>query len=161
MKKICPIILIILFFMSSLQAKDYHKTREMIESILSEEGQSSSGSNDQAGDGQAVNDDTGRGENIPGKEGEEKTPEKKTMTGKDESIYKSAIQLFESGFYDHSLLKFNDIIQNHPESRFLDNSRVWAGRIYIKQYRYDEAIREFDSVSEGSGEYPASLYYRA
>lgn len=164
MNKFSYILLILCLSGSLLQAKDYHKTREMIDTILSEEnGAPVNEKKDEIiqqqtdGDKAAADEgtDTGKQDDTAG------TQKKNAMSGKDETIYKTAIQLFENGFYDSSLVKFNDILKNHPESKFLDNSHVWAGRIYIKKYKYDDAIKEFESVREDSGEYPASLYYRA
>ena len=146
----------------SLQAKDFNKTEEMIETILSEESESAvkqekdKTEQQQEGEG-PVTEEAG----TETKDDSKNIPRQNTMSGKDESVYKTAIQLYQNGYYDHSLAKFNEIISSYPDSRFLDNARVWAGRIYIKKYKYDEAIKEFDSVNNTSGEFPASLYYKA
>ena len=145
----------------SVQSKDFNKTEEMIDTILSEESgsavkQDKEQTEQQAGDEAAV---TTGGET--GTQDDAASAGKNTMSGKDESIYKIAIQLYNTGYYDHSLAKFNEIISNHGDSKFLDNAHVWAGRIYIKKYKYDDAIKEFDSVRDISGEYPASLFYKA
>jgi len=153
--------LLIIISSLSVQSKDFNKTEEMIDTILSEESgsavkQEKEQTEQQAGDEAAVTveDETGAKDDAA-------SSGKNTMSGKDESIYKTAIQLYNTGYYDHSLAKFNEIISNHGDSKFLDNAHVWAGRIYIKKYKYDDAIKEFDSVRDISGEYPASLFYKA
>jgi TolA-binding protein len=82
------------------------------------------------------------------------------MSGNDEILLKTGIQIYESGLYDHSLLRFNDIIKNFPTSKFLDSARMWAGKIYLRKFDYDNAMKEFNSVNEKSGEYPAALFYK-
>jgi len=153
--------LLIIISSLSVQSMDFNKTEEMIDTILSEESgsavkQEKEQTEQQAGDEAAVTveDETGAKDDAA-------SSGKNTMSGKDESIYKTAIQLYNTGYYDHSLAKFNEIISNHGDSKFLDNAHVWAGRIYIKKYKYDDAIKEFDSVRDISGEYPASLFYKA
>ncbi len=157
------VALLIFAFSTVVQSKDFNKTSEMIDTILSEENTSD------------VKDETGQTEQQPGEDSvltdeadaeagtqdDASASRKNSMSGKDESIYKTAIQLYETGYYDHSLSKFNEIINNHSDSKFLDNAHVWAGRIYIKKYRYDDALKELDNVRETSGEYPASLFYKA
>ena len=127
----------------NVQAKDFNKTEEMIDTILSEESSSAvkqdkAQAEQKAGDESAITgeagDDTGPKDNA-------EPSRKNTMSGKDESVYKTAIQLFETGYYDHSLAKFNEIISSYGDSKFIDNAHVWAGRIYIKKYRYDDAIK--------------------
>ena len=59
------------------------------------------------------------------------------------------------------LCRFTDLIKNYPSSQFLNNARMWAGKIYLKKYQYDDAIKQFEEVNEKSGEYPASLFYKA
>lgn len=160
MKRIFITLLIIISSVS-VQSKDFNKTEEMIDTILSEESgsavkQEKEKTEQQAGDEAAV-----KAEDETAAQDDAAASRKNAMSGKDESIYKTAIQLYETGYYDHSLAKFNEIISNHADSKFLDNAHVWAGRIYIKKYRYDDAIKEFDSVRDTSGEYPASLFYKA
>jgi outer membrane protein assembly factor BamD (BamD/ComL family) len=148
-------------FTSSLYAKDYHKTVEMIKDILKEE--SDSGKNkSQPAD---IKEDEKKSvektkENNKNKDDDSKN-KKNEMSGNDEILLKTGIQFYESGMFDHSLVKFNDLIKNHATSKFINQARMWAGRIYLKKYQYDEAIKLFDEIKEKSGEYPASLYYKA
>ncbi len=164
MKKFLTFILIVAGT-GIIYAKDYHKTREMIDTILTEESDAAEAELKEKEKQQLQQEGDKTGENT--ENGQEKKDDagtmndKNKMSGKDASVYKSALQLYENGFYDAALVKFNDIIKNYPDSKFIDFSRICAGRIYIKQYKYDEAIKEFDSIKETSGEYPSSLYYKA
>lgn len=153
--------LLIILCSAGVQSKDFNKTEEMIDTILSEESgsavkQDKVQTDQQTGDEAALTEETGTETKD-----DEAASRKNSMSGKDESIYKTAIQLYETGYYDHSLAKFNEIITSHSDSKFLDNAHVWTGRIYIKKYKYDDAIKEFESVRDTSGEYPASLFYKA
>ena len=169
MKKIALLSLFILLS-ASLYAKDYHKTEEMINNILNEENEASAIKDEKAKQAQAeiksdaeAEEEKGAADTGENKTaGEEGQDEKKiAMTEKDEVILKTGIQLFESGMYDEALVRFNDLIKNHPSSKFIDSARIWAGKIHIRKYQYDEAVKEFGNVSEKSGEYPAALYYKA
>ncbi len=153
--------LLIITFSTGVQSKDFNKTEEMIETILSEESGSAVKQQTEQVDLQQADDTTTSTENETGTEEDAASSRKNSMSGKDESIYKTAIRLYETGYYDHSLAKFNEIISSYSDSKFLDNAHIWAGRIYIKKYKYDDAIKEFDSVRDTSGEYPASLFYKA
>ena len=160
MKKITFILLMIL--LSPLYSKDYQKTVEMIKSILKEESDTENyktkqiqNKEDEKKTGDAQKDDNKTKDDDAGKN------KKNEMSGNDEILLKTGIQLYESGLFDHSLVKFNDLIKNHPSSKFINNARMWAGKIYLKKYQYDDAIKQFDEVKEKSGEYPASLYYKA
>jgi predicted negative regulator of RcsB-dependent stress response len=37
---------------------------------------------------------------------------------------------------------------------------MWSGKIYLTKKHYDSALKEFSSVGEKSGEFPAALYYK-
>lgn len=157
------VALLIFAFSTVVQSKDFNKTSEMIDTILSEENTSdvkdkTVQTEQQPGEDSVLTDEA---DAEAGTQDDASASRKNSMSGKDESIYKTAIQLYETGYYDHSLSKFNEIINNHSDSKFLDNAHVWAGRIYIKKYRYDDALKELDNVRETSGEYPASLFYKA
>ncbi|MCL1834324.1 MAG: tetratricopeptide repeat protein [Leptospirales bacterium] len=156
MKKL---IIIFLLINSMAYAKDYHRTEEIINSILSEE-------NDESH--KKIDPPIKKPEENRGKTGKDKpqnnqddAKKNSAMSGKDEVLLKTGIQFYESGLLDHSLARFEDLIKNYPSSPFVNNARMWTGRIYLKKYKYDEAIKQFDDIKEQSGEYPASLYYKA
>jgi len=165
-KKIFTIILLLII--TSGYSKDFHKTEEMINSILKEDGDSSEKKEillpDEKSSTETTPEKKQSNEEIknekPVENDTEETAKKTAMSGNDEILLKTGIQLYESGLYDHSLLRFNDIIKNFPTSRFIDSARMWAGKIYIRKYDYDNALKEFNSVAEKSGEYPAALFYK-
>ncbi len=157
MKKLTAVLLI--FIITSAYSKDYRKTEEMINSILAEETTNAAKKTEPEtnipGDKQNKTDDTGKTTD------EENKNKNSAMSGNDEVLLKTGIQLYESGLLDHSILRFNDLIKNYPSSPFMNNARMWAGKIHLKKYQYDDAIKQFDEIKEQSGEYPASLYYKS
>jgi len=135
----------------------------MINSILTEENSSNTKKTEPA---ETVQDQkTAGNENDKQKDkdkGEEEDSKKNSaMTGKDEVLLKTGIQLYESGLLDHSLVRFTDLIKNYPASPFLSSARMFAGKIYLKKYQYNEAIKQLDEINEKSGEYQAALFYKA
>ena len=152
-------IIIFLLISNLAYSKDYHRTEEIINSILAEENDESYKKIDPPIDKQEEN----RGKNTKDKSQNNQGAAKKNsaMSGKDEVLLKTGIQFYESGLFDHSLARFEDLIKNYPSSPFVNNARIWAGKIYLKKYKYDDAIKQFDDIKEQSGEYPASLYYKA
>lgn len=149
-------ILIILFCAEfSLFARDYKKTEEMIKSILTEENDNRIRTEDAA----EIRDvQLEVEEEIPA---EKKIEQEKNslIDGKDVLLLKNGIELYNSGMMDSSFSAFNELLINYPESIFLDNARIWAGRIYLNKNDYDAAINLFSAVKDSSGEYPASLFY--
>jgi len=140
-----------------LYSKDYHKTEEIINSILTEEKNP-----DNKKQTITVPDGNIAEKDIDNKKNDDETKNKNNaMSGKDEVLLKTGIQLYESGLLDHSLARFNDLIKNYPSSAFINNARMFAGKIYLKKYQYDDAIKQLDEIKEQSGEYQAAIYYKA
>lgn len=81
------------------------------------------------------------------------------VTNDEQILLKTGIEFFNNSLYDHSLKKFQDLSTKYPQGTFKDSARFWMGKVYLKQYKYDDAIREFSSVTAESGDFPASLYY--
>lgn len=166
MKKV--FIIVLLLILTNGYSKDFHKTEEMINSILKEDSDSSEKKEKILPEEKSSTETTPvekqSGEEIknekPVENDTEETAKRTAMSGNDEILLKTGIQLYESGLYEHSLLRFNDIIKNFPTSKFIDSARMWAGKIYIRKYDYDKALNEFNSVGEKSGEYPAALFYK-
>jgi len=156
MKKLITISLLLIIV--PLYSKDYHKTEEMINSILTEETTANTKKTEPA-----VTDPNNKiAETEKEKDKtEDEAAKNSAMSGKDEVLLKTGIQLYESGLLDHSLVRFTDLIKNYPSSKFIDSARMFAGKIYLKKYQYDEAIKQFDAIKEQSGEYQAALYYKA
>jgi TolA-binding protein len=139
-------------------AKDYHRTHEIINSILAEENDESNKTIDTPIDKPEENKTNNK---EKPKNSQDTKKNNAAMSGKDEVLLKTGIQFYESGLFDHSLARFEDLIKNYPSSPFVNNARMWTGKIHLKKYKYDDAIKQFDDIKEQSGEYPASLYYKA
>jgi len=156
MKKLITIF--ILLIIVPLYPKDYHKTEEMINSILTEE----TSANNKKTEQKIIVPDDKTSENEKEKDKtEDEAAKNSAMSGKDEVLLKTGIQLYESGMLDHALVRFTDLIKNYPSSKFLSSARMFSGKIYLKKYQYDDAIKQFDEIKEQSGEYQAALYYKA
>ncbi len=95
----------------------------------------------------------------PKKEKKPKAEEKLQALPPDEILLKTGIQLFNSGLFEPALVKFRELRTRYPESQFTDKASMWIGRIHLNEGRLDEAIKEFSTVPEDRGEYPASLYF--
>lgn len=157
------IIILILLITFPLYSKDYHKTEEIINIILNEESNSKNKNDKQSAEIKDVKPSGSEAKKDTDKKDDDKETKDKNsaMSGKDEVLLKTGIQLYENGLYEHSLIRFTDLIKNYPSSKFINSSRMFAGKIFIKQYKYNEAIKQFDEIKEQSGEYQAALYYKA
>jgi TolA-binding protein len=76
----------------------------------------------------------------------------------DEVLLKTGIQLYNTGLMDAALVKFTELKTKYPQSPFRDSAAIWSGKIHFSENRPAEAIREFSSIGEDSGEYPVALY---
>ncbi|TAL32213.1 MAG: outer membrane protein assembly factor BamD [Spirochaetes bacterium] len=95
----------------------------------------------------------------PARAKKEKSEDKLQPLPPDEVLLRTGIQLYTSGLYDAALVKFREIKAKYPESQFTDKASMWIGRIHLNAGKLDEAIKEFGTVPEDRGEYPASLYF--
>lgn len=151
-------------------AGDYRQTREIINSILSED---SRGTGDSSKEKEATEISPEKAKDqSPPVEGEKKSPlpapdgaskEEGTpkVSGEEEVLLKTGIDFYNNGLYDPALRNFQEMVTRFPQGTFRESARFWMGRIHMKAYRYDDAIREFGAVTPESGDYPASLYHIA
>lgn len=130
-------------------AQDYDETENIINSILKEEKKSPS----------YKKKDNSVKSTKKAKKGE--GGESPTLTSQEEILLKSGIRFYNSQLYSNSLNNFQELIKKYPKSQFVDLSRLWSGKNYIKLYNYSKAIDEFSKIKDDSGEFPASLYYTA
>ncbi len=91
----------------------------------------------------------------------EKPAETPQVPPPDEALLKTGIQLFNADMQAAALAKFGELKTKYPQSPFRDSAAVWTGTIYFNENKLQDALREFSSVPEGSGEYPSSLYHMA
>jgi TolA-binding protein len=154
-------------------AKDFTQTEDIINNILNEEsdgkradskknnaadptGSERKDAAPPADDKKAVPDAGPRKEKKGTSAKEETAPR---VTNEEQVLLKTGIDFYNNGLYDHSLKKFQELSTKFPQGTYRDSARFWMGKIYLKQYRYDDANREFSSVTAESGDYPASLFY--
>lgn len=79
----------------------------------------------------------------------------------DELLLKTGIELYGAGMAEAALAKFRELKSKYPQSQFKDSASVWSGRIYYNANKPADALKEFTSVGEESGEYPTAIYYLA
>ena len=152
MNKVLFFILIIVFMVSDIIARDYKETEDIINQILKQSKQTETAPPKQ--------DDEEEEETQTNKK--QKKEDKKTKnspTAADEmSLYKIGIQFYESSLFDNALKHFNDLIEKYPQGQYSDSAKIWKGRTLMKKNAFKDAISSFSSVAENSGEYPAALY---
>lgn len=135
-----------------LYSKDFNKTEEIINTLLKTREETEH----VPAKSPVITKKTGK---RPVEEKEEKADEKPAgMSSPDEVLLKTGIQLYNSNLLDHAEEKFRELVREYPRSPYLDNSRIWLSRIYIKKYKYGDAIKELSEIKSDSGEYPLSLY---
>jgi TolA-binding protein len=89
--------------------------------------------------------------------GQEAAPQ---VSSEEQVLLKTGIDFYNSGMYDFALKNFRELVARFPQSTLKDISNMWMGRVYLKQYKYDDAIKEFSMIPPDSGEYPAAVFYR-
>ncbi len=77
----------------------------------------------------------------------------------DEMFYRAGIAFYNTEMYEAAGKKFSEMRSKYPDSQFAQSAIVWSGKVNMKLNKYDKAIGDFSSVSEESGEYPASLFH--
>jgi TolA-binding protein len=135
-----------------LYSKDFNKTEEIINTLLSQ----SEGKEKVPPKIPVTGNKTGIKSTKEEKEETEKKPA--GMSSPDEILLKTGIQLYNSNLLDHAGDKFRELARDYPRSPYLDSARIWLSRIHVKRYRYDEAIKELSEIKSDSGEYPMALY---
>jgi TolA-binding protein len=81
------------------------------------------------------------------------------VTNEEQVLFKTGVDFYNNGMYEPSLKMFRDLGVKFPQGMLKDSAHFWMGKVYLKEYRYDDAIKELSSVSAESGDYPASIYY--
>ena len=96
---------------------------------------------------------------TPAKKAEAESAESKPAVSRDEEVlYKTGVDFYHSGMYDNALAKFQELLAKYPQGTFKESAHFWLGKVAMKRYRYDDALKEFSAVTEASGDYPAALF---
>ena len=80
------------------------------------------------------------------------------VTTEEEVLLRTGIDFYKNGMYDASLRKFQELGTKFPKGALRESAGFWTGKVMVKLYRYDDAIKEFSSVTPESGDYQAALY---
>jgi len=148
-----------------LLAKDVQKTEEIINNILNESPDGkpaeAAGPDKKESAPQAAETKTAPApvpsrskKDVPAKQ--ESAPK---ITNQEQVLFKTGVDFYNNGMYDNSLKMFQDLGAKFPQGMLKDSAHFWMGKAYLKQYRYDDAIKELSTVTAESGDYPASIYY--
>lgn len=93
------------------------------------------------------------------KGGADKKEEAAPKVSTDEDVLlRTGIDFYRNGLYESSLRKFQELGEKYPKGALKESSGFWAGKVLVKLYRYDDAIKEFSSITQESGDYQAALY---
>jgi len=142
------IIVIICFIALPLYGRNLSENEKKIQNIL----------NDQTEDRKLSRDTTKTTKTL------KKNPQASVsinINSEDMILLKTGIQFYNSGLLTHAKKKFNEIVTKYKSSPYVDQSKVWIGKILIGEYKYKDAAAILKTVSKTSGEYPASLYLLA
>lgn len=66
--------------------------------------------------------------------------------GKLPAAYTKALNAYQAGDYDGSIIQFQEFSQGSPPSHLKDNILFWIGNNYFKLDMYDDAIAQFQAV---------------
>ena len=156
-----------------LLAKDVQKTEEIIKNILNEtsDGKPAEGGQTVPTDAAGLDKKESAPPAVDKKTIPDAVPVKKKkdnaakqesaprVTSEEQILFKTGVDFYNNGLYDHALKKFQDLGVRFPQGMLKDSAHFWMGKVYLKQYWYDDAIKELSAVSAESGDYPASIYY--
>lgn len=81
------------------------------------------------------------------------------VTTEEEVLLRTGVDFYKNGLYDASLRKFQELGAKFPKGALKESAGFWTGKVMVKLYRYDDAIREFSAVTPESGDYQASLFF--
>lgn len=152
-------ITLVVFLTFTGMAVSSEKTHEIIKTILEIDAKKNSAANGdlkkrEERDREKNKNNGGRLEND-----KRQRAEIPTAPSPDMLLLKTGMQLFNLSQLEAALKKFNEVKTKYPQSSLRDIATIWTGKINLKLNRTDDAIREFSSISESSGEYPSALYY--
>lgn len=158
-------ILVFLCSLMPLHAAEGDRPEEIIKSIIKEEPDRNK--QVQKKEPEKKDKEDGVVKDGPAEDAGKKIPrEKRARKGEtppaiptDEILFKTGIQLFQADLPEAAQKKFIELRTKYPQSPHRDNAVIWIGKIYLRANRPDEAIKEFSSIGEESGEYPLSLFH--
>ena len=141
--------IIITFTASTVIARDYKETENIINQILQQNKQAETVSpQDEQEEEEEQNQPPRRNRRAAG-----------SPTAAEElNLYRIGMQFYESSLFDNALNHFDDLLERFPMSQYADSARIWRGRSLMKKRAFRDAISAFSAVSEISGEYPAALF---
>mgnify|MGYP001158230606 FL=1 len=70
-------------------------------------------------------------------------PKEEISTNKEASLYKEALELFNSGMYAEALGKFRQQIISFPEGQFIPDAYFWSGELYLSQKKLEDARENY------------------
>jgi outer membrane protein assembly factor BamD (BamD/ComL family) len=152
-------IMILIMFSFTTVAVSSEKAHEIIKTILESDSKKDTAVKEyseekEQRDREKTENEEGRLEDT-----KKEKVEKPTASSPDMMLLKTGIQLFNSSLPEAALNKFNELRTKYPQSSLRDIATIWSGKINLRLNRTDNAVKEFNSISEDSGEYPSALYH--
>jgi len=72
----------------------------------------------------------------------------------DYSLFQKALTLYVQGKFEAELLGLNRLIRDFPDSRYADDAKYEAARVYMLLGRYDEAFAMYQGIQLNHGDSP-------
>jgi tetratricopeptide (TPR) repeat protein len=72
----------------------------------------------------------------------------------DYSLYQKALTLYVQGKFEPELASLNRLIRDFPDSRYADDAKYEAARVYMLLGRYDEAYAMYEGIQMNHGDSP-------
>lgn len=143
------IFILIIFLNVNSYSQNNNKNIEIINTILSE-----SNSNTE----NKINSDNNK---ISKKKKKKEKVEIPAAITEDMAILETGINLYNTGNYQSSINKLNELKTNFQNSLYIDQAKQWLAKNYLKINNPEKALQELEEIDKQSGEYPASLYLKA
>jgi len=80
------------------------------------------------------------------------------VSTEEDVLLRTGIDFYKNGLYESSLRKFQELGEKFPKGALKESAGFWAGKVLVKLYRYDDAIKEFSAVTPESGDFQSALF---
>lgn len=68
------------------------------------------------------------------------------LGGEEYALYSQAQEEYRGGFYEKSILTWEHLLKNFPQTRYTSSAHYWIGSALMSLGRYDEALLSFHSA---------------
>ncbi|MDN3517071.1 tol-pal system protein YbgF [Aquisalimonas lutea] len=112
-------------------------------------------SEDGTGAGEPSNDDSGSASGDNGGNGGDGGNGNSEVAG----VYREAFNLLRDGDYRRAADGFREVIDNYPDSEYVDNARYWLAETFYVERKFDKAMEHFQQLVDDpdSNKHPDAL----